>query len=112
MADLTSPIFIWNLVEASLTVTSACLPTLRPIFTRQSRSQGYGSNKYVMTGSRATSSNRSAQAAGYRSSGSDQIEIVTTVAQYGGKPVEMDIMKEQTGIVVESEIRTQRTVRR
>jgi hypothetical protein len=31
----TTPVFSWSIVEASLSVISACLPTLRPIFMRQ-----------------------------------------------------------------------------
>ena len=111
MADLTSPIFIWNVVEASLTVTSACLPTLRPIFIRKPQYQGYGSSKYSKNSSRGTSNNRSARAAGYQSSGSDQIESVSSVAHFAGKPLEMDEMGEQKGIIVESEVRTQLTPR-
>ena len=34
IADYTTPVFLWTVIELSLTVISACLPTLRPIFLR------------------------------------------------------------------------------
>lgn len=33
-ADYTTPVLIWSVIELSLAVISACLPTLRPIFVR------------------------------------------------------------------------------
>ncbi|KAM0803855.1 hypothetical protein BDR22DRAFT_818533 [Usnea florida] len=47
LLDITSPVFIWSLIEASLTVTSACVPTLRPVFDRKLYYQGYDSTKYT-----------------------------------------------------------------
>ena len=32
-ADYTSPVFFWTNIETALAVVSACLPTLRPIYT-------------------------------------------------------------------------------
>ena len=32
IADYTSPVFFWTVIELALAVISACLPTLRPIY--------------------------------------------------------------------------------
>ncbi len=40
--DRVSPVFICTLIEASLTVVCACLPTLRPIFIQGFRQLGSG----------------------------------------------------------------------
>ena len=56
IADITSPVLIWSLIEASLIVTSACVPTLRPVFDRKLYYQGYDSTRYTYNSSRAKSS--------------------------------------------------------
>ena len=37
--DYTSPVFFWTNIEISLGVVSACLPTLRPLWTHYSKSK-------------------------------------------------------------------------
>ena len=66
LADHTAPVFFWTVIELSLAIMSACLPTLRPLFVRyfptllsrgtnSSGSSGFGSrfkkNEYVRSDS-------------------------------------------------------------
>ena len=62
IADYSSPVFFWSAIELSLTVISACLPTLAPIFKRykqassskpsdftasSGQSSSFGRNRYI-----------------------------------------------------------------
>ena len=56
LADYTSPVFFWTVIELALGVICACLPTLRPIYLQYSRPQAskpgsstssYGKSRYV-----------------------------------------------------------------
>lgn len=58
--DYTSPVFFWSVIELCLANVSACLPTLRPIFTRHS-------TLARLPGSRKTSSYDSARSGYSRS---------------------------------------------
>lgn len=58
LADYTSPVFVWTVIELALGVVCACLPTLRPIYLRYSRPQAsklgsltisYGKSHYVQS---------------------------------------------------------------
>ncbi|KAF2260277.1 hypothetical protein CC78DRAFT_473365 [Lojkania enalia] len=55
MTYYTSPVFFWTNMELSLAVVSACLPTLRPIWTyfrpsKPSTARLYGSASYELSG--------------------------------------------------------------
>ena len=63
-SDYTTPVFIWSVLELSLAVIAACLPTLRPLFLRykdRTSTRGssttpykisrYGRSRYLRSGS-------------------------------------------------------------
>lgn len=46
LLDWTSPVFFWTNIELSLAVVSACLPTLRPIWTKFRPAKHHGGYTY------------------------------------------------------------------
>jgi len=108
---LTSPIFIWTLIEASLSVVCACLPTLRPIFSRSSfRTIGSGYKYHSGDNSGVNRGAWGSKASNHKSAGSQSSVAGITSNGVNAYAERYDMQPLKTtpggrqGIVVQSEI--------
>lgn len=58
VADYSSPVFFWSVIELSLTVISACLPTLGPIVIKYKQISGSKRSDFTPNSGASSSRNR------------------------------------------------------
>ncbi|CAI6341249.1 unnamed protein product [Periconia digitata] len=87
MSWTKSDVFIWSLVEPSIGIISACLPTLRPLLTKGLEKAGVGSR----VGGARSGSGKSRQEG-------DRINLVETISQRRVRKVQKkDVLDETVG---------------